>query len=371
MAFANELELQVAVHTNPGLILQGVPDIDPEFCTDSPQLISLGREVPLGSGPVDNLFVDVNAILTFVECKLYSNGDLKRNVYPQALNYASDLSIQLGNFDGQEFLKEFSTIVANARDGTFVNLEEVMEELSKDDIIEGKNKSEWRRQFPTRLERNVKKGLCRIVILCAPTSKNAFNYSAIRNLMQLMTFSESTGAGYDLILMDIRGAHANAARIVWRRHASLPQIPLVAQSVRDTAASIERVQKLENDFAEPVARGLNDLVDALSLKGVVASANSRGYALKHEETMKSIYVDLRIKKRGWEIVRHQIRDWEGHYGKVKSGDVSNWLGVECQLKRKSSSISAEMYEIMINPVPHDTEALVNAIENIAYQGIQN
>ena len=368
MACANELELQVAVHTNPGLILQGVPDIDPEFCRDSPKLVSLGRELPLGSGPVDNLFIDVNAILTFVECKLYSNGDLKRNVYPQALNYASDLSIQLGNFDGQEFLKEFSTIVANARDGTFVNLEEVMEELSKDDIIEGKNKSEWRRQFPTRLERNVKKGLCRIIILCAPALKNAFNYSAVRNLMQLMTFSESTGAAYDLILMDIRGAESNAARIVWRRHASLPQIPLVAQSVRDTAASIERIEKLESEFAEPVARGLNELIEALSLRGIVASANSRGYALKRLETMRSIYVDLRIKEQSWEIVRHQIRDKEEQHGIVKSGDVSNWLGVDCRCKQKPSSVSEGMYEIKIGPAALETESMVNAIEKIAHQG---
>ena len=367
MAFADEFDLQAAIHANPVLILQGIPDIDPEFCKDSPRLVSLGREVPLSSGPIDNLFVDVNGILTFVECKLYSNAGVKRNVYPQALNYASDLSAQLANFDGQEFVNEFSGVVAKAGEAAFANLKELMEELAKDDILERTDESEWRRQFPVRLERNVKQGLCRIIILCAPAPKQPFNYSAVRNLMQIMTFSESSSAGYDLILMDLRAAQDNAARIVWRRHASLPQIPLVAQSVRDTAAAIERAQSLESNFAEPVARRLDELVDQLALAGIVVSQNTRGYVLKREDTRKSTYVEIGIKEQGWEIVRYQIRAREEFYGKVKSGDTFEWLEVDCQIEQ-SSKVSNEMYKITIQPEFYDAHSLVNAIKRIAHKG---
>ena len=81
--FKTEDEMQELVHRNPGLILSGIPEIDPGLCSDTAGLVSLGREISLSSGPVDNLFIDVNAVLTFVECKRYCDSRLKREVYPQ------------------------------------------------------------------------------------------------------------------------------------------------------------------------------------------------------------------------------------------------------------------------------------------------
>lgn len=82
--FETEAELQQLVHDNPELILNGIPEINPAYCPDTPGLLlSLSREVPLSSGFVDNLFIDVNGIITLVECKRYSDSRIKREVYSQ------------------------------------------------------------------------------------------------------------------------------------------------------------------------------------------------------------------------------------------------------------------------------------------------
>jgi hypothetical protein len=101
--FSNEDSMQAAIHSRPDLVLSGIPEINPQFCPDAPGLLSLGREISLSSGPIDNLFIDVNAVLTFVECKRYSDNRIKREVYPQALNYASDLQNLLANYNREEF----------------------------------------------------------------------------------------------------------------------------------------------------------------------------------------------------------------------------------------------------------------------------
>ena len=64
--FDSESILQLLVHERPDVILSGIPEINPQFCPDTPAILSLGREIPLNSGPIDNLYIDTNAIITFV-----------------------------------------------------------------------------------------------------------------------------------------------------------------------------------------------------------------------------------------------------------------------------------------------------------------
>lgn len=67
--FKAESEMQELIHNEPDTILSGVPEINPQYCPDTPSIISLGREISLSSGFIDNLYIDSNAIITFVECK--------------------------------------------------------------------------------------------------------------------------------------------------------------------------------------------------------------------------------------------------------------------------------------------------------------
>ncbi len=54
-------------------------------------LISLGREIPTGAGPVDNAFVTARGELVIVEAKLWRNPEARRKVVAQALDYAAAL----------------------------------------------------------------------------------------------------------------------------------------------------------------------------------------------------------------------------------------------------------------------------------------
>lgn len=361
--------MQAAVHSRPELILAGIPEINPEFCPDAPKLLSLGREIPLFSGPVDNLFIDINAVLTFVECKRYSDGRLKREVYPQALNYASDLQNQLINYNNEHFQKAFGDLISCAQNGSYKTIEEMMEALSKDPILEAKNLSEWRRQFLERFEYNVKYGVCRVVLLCAPAPNNAFNYRAVRNLMQLMSFSERSSSRYDLLLMDFREEHDDfVSKIIWRRYSALPQIPLVAESIRDTSTGIDKMKERENSLPADLKILLDRLLEALSERGLIAVENTIGYAIKSEDSKKSIYTQIAIQEKSWIVVRHQIRPPEHLYEKLEAEEHIDVLdGMKSTIQCKDSSLEAgKLFEIQIKPVAYmDINRLAQVIVELA------
>lgn len=368
--FRTEEEMQGLVHDRPELVTSGIPEINPEFCPDTPQMVSLGREIPLASGPVDNLFVDTNAILTFVECKRYSDARIKREVYPQALNYASDLQAQLIHYDHEGFHEEFFKLVRAAQGNEFTNLASVIRSLSTDKVIDGKNTAEWQRQFPHRLERNIKNGICRVIILCAPAPNNAFAYRSIRNLMQLMAFSEQSGTKYDLMLMDLRELHGDyIAKIIWRRYAALPQIPLVAEYSRDTSAGIDAMKSREERLSSQAKETLNAILAELSTMGVMATENTHGYGLKWEKSKKSLYVQIQIQSGGLSVIRHQIRSGEELYSKLVSGNTPEALGeLNYKVERKASSSIGDgvMFEIVITPtLSRDVGSLATTISDIA------
>lgn len=183
--FKIEPDFSELIHKEPEIILSGIPEINPDLCPgDTPGiLLSLGREIKLDNGWIDNLYIDTNAVLTFVECKLYSNSGIKRDVYSQAMNYAADIRGMLAHYNDQEFLDRFAGIISTSLDPAFSSIDSVLEALSNDPVLGGKKKiQDWKRQFPKRLEQNIKNGICRIIIACAPVSQSYFASDNIMNL---------------------------------------------------------------------------------------------------------------------------------------------------------------------------------------------
>jgi hypothetical protein len=367
--FGTESEMQAVVHERPELILSGIPEINPQFCPDVPTLFSLGREVSLASGPIDNLYIDVNAVLTLVECKRYCDGRLKREVYPQAINYASDIQNALIHYNGEQFYQELMNIFSSAQGAPYESIEAILAALSTDPVLEGKNIDEWRRQFLERLEFNIKAGICRVVLLCAPAPNNAFNYRAVRNLMQLMSFSEHSSARYDLLLMDLREEYDHmSSRIIWRRHTSLPQIPLIAKSIRDSSAAIDRMKEQESRLSPEQQLNLQELLDRLSKEGFIAVENTSGYALKLEDSRKSIYTKIKISDSDWTVVRHQVRAPESLYDKIVQQDLPSALNnLSLSISEKTSSLGdGALFEIEFTPpLPFEATKVVDAIKALA------
>ncbi|MBY5920885.1 hypothetical protein [Ferrimonas balearica] len=350
--FQTEDEMQALVDGQPEVILSGIPEINPDYCPDASGLLSLGREIPLSSGSLDNLFIDVNAVLTLVECKRYSDARLKREVYPQAINYASDLKSQLIHYEGNAFCEAFGELLSGSKGAVWNDLDKVMDALSKDPVLEGKNLTEWRRQFVTRLEHNIKSGICRIVMLCAPAPDSAFNYRSVRNLMQLMSFSEAAASGYDIVLMDLREQRGMPiSRIMWRRHATLPLIPLIAELSRDTSASIGRMRGRMAGLPFQSKITLERLIDALSEHQLMVIENTFGYAIKSAASKRSIYTKIVIGEGEWRVIRHQIRNDESIYSRLDNGALPESVrGFATNVTRRESTLlNGQHFEIEVIP----------------------
>ncbi|MBA4385989.1 MAG: hypothetical protein C0410_14720 [Anaerolinea sp.] len=82
----SESWLQELIQSNPQIL--PVDDIEPVFWP----LVSIGREIPTRSGPIDNLFISESGYPVLVETKLWRNSEAKREVIAQALDYAGELS---------------------------------------------------------------------------------------------------------------------------------------------------------------------------------------------------------------------------------------------------------------------------------------
>lgn len=367
--FHSESAFQALVHDQPGILLSGVPDIDPDRCPDTPSLISLGREVSLASGPIDNLFIDINGILTFVECKRYGDYRLKREVYAQALNYAADLRNALFHYKGADFIREFFALVSKASAFPYRDFDALIADLAKDSLLENKRTSDWECQFVERLESNIRGSVCRIIIACAPSPENSFAHSEIRNLMDILGFTETSRKPYDLILMDVRSqADQYIARMIWRNHNPLPQIPLVAQSRRNKIAGIERMRKRLDKLPADSRKQLNALVAILQDTGLETRENSYGLAIYPIDSSKSTFTTINIKAGHWTVQRMEIRPWEPElFKKAGTGQFdTNPEGAKVAVTEKIGALGT-MYEAVVTPTPAaDLHAIAGLIHELKY-----
>ena len=78
--------LQELIRNNPSLL--PVAEIEPAFAP----LVSVGRELETGAGPIDNMFLSPQGYLTIVETKLWRNPEARREVVGQIIEYATRIS---------------------------------------------------------------------------------------------------------------------------------------------------------------------------------------------------------------------------------------------------------------------------------------
>ena len=73
-----------------------------------PELIPLGREVPVKAGAIDNLYITPGGLICLVETKLWRNYEAHRTVVAQVISYAKDLAGM--SFDAFKECVEKSTL---------------------------------------------------------------------------------------------------------------------------------------------------------------------------------------------------------------------------------------------------------------------
>ncbi len=215
------------------------------------------------------------------------------------------------------------------------------------------------------------------MILCAPAPNNAFAYGPIRNLMQLMSFGE-LGGQYDLVLMDLREVRGEpVSKIIWRRYTNLPQIPLVAESSRDTSRGIEAMKARVAGLGADDRQRLDALLAALADAGVMATEGPQGYDLKWQDTGKSLYVRLKVSDDGWHIVRHQVRSGDALYNPLNEYDDRDDIqpgplaGLGFDTERKTSTVGdGFLWNVTVDPNSDvGVDELVQRIQQLAYQPV--
>ena len=82
----DESWLQEVLRIHPDIL--PTAEIEPIFHP----LIPIGREVTVGTGSIDNLFISHRGYLVLVETKLWRNPEAKREVVAQAIDYGSSIS---------------------------------------------------------------------------------------------------------------------------------------------------------------------------------------------------------------------------------------------------------------------------------------
>lgn len=83
----DEKWLQALIHDHPAIL--PISDIEPGFG----DLIAAAREVPTGHGNIDNLYLTPSGDVVLVETKLWRNGQMRREVVAQALDYVAALTL--------------------------------------------------------------------------------------------------------------------------------------------------------------------------------------------------------------------------------------------------------------------------------------
>lgn len=156
--------IQTIVFNNPALLQLN------EIDTSCGRIAPLCRELSIGSGYIDDIFVDDNGILTIVECKLIRNHQATREVVGQILDYAKEI-VKLT-------YKQFESIVQKILK-TSKQLSDIVSEHITDLDSE---------LFEYNLSKNLKEGRMNLVIAGDRISRNVEELVSFLNSYSKMSF---------------------------------------------------------------------------------------------------------------------------------------------------------------------------------------
>ncbi|MCF6312019.1 MAG: hypothetical protein L3J39_06170 [Verrucomicrobiales bacterium] len=132
-------------------LVNDCPDLLPIDQIDSifGDLIPLCREMRTKVGPLDNLFINQDGMLTLVECKLWRNPEARRKVVAQILDYAQAFS--------QMTYEDLSSQVCKAAGGSAKSLYALVADSIEEDVSES--------VFHDRVVSNLQKGRFLLLIV--------------------------------------------------------------------------------------------------------------------------------------------------------------------------------------------------------------
>lgn len=195
----NERWVQELVHKAPSVL--PIIDTEPSFFP----VLSVCMELPLASGYLDNLLITPTGDIIAVECKLWRNGEARREVIAQIIDYAKDL--QALSFE------DFQDAIREARKEPKFNLHAFASEA----IDEGGRLEE--QKFVDTVSRNLRRGRFLLLIVGDGITENA------RGLTEFL--QQHAGLHFSLAMVEL-AVHEMPEGGKW---LVVPSVPLRTETI--------------------------------------------------------------------------------------------------------------------------------------------
>ena len=326
----DERALQNLLFAHPTLIPVG--DIEPLFAGLRP----LARELPIGSGFLDLIFMNEEGYLTLVETKLWRNPEARRTVVAQIIDYASHLSTW--TYD------ELRQAVLASRNNDAVTSSDPLVDLASDgddDMDE--------REFVDRMNRNLRLGRFVLLIVGDGIHEGVERMADFLNQTPQLQFTLGL-VEMGLYALDDKAQSADffvQPRIVARTrevtravveikttvhpdeiHVSVPSAPPAAQSGRTKLTESAFLEQLSKSSSPEVVRFAQWVLEQAPAHDLTITWGEGGPLLRYEDAETG----------------HRFT-----FGKLSRGGTlgdTYWLGGQC-LRR---GIDASIYQNYLDQV---------------------
>ena len=318
----DERALQNLLFAHPTLIPVG--DIEPLFAGLRP----LARELPIGSGFLDLIFMNEEGYLTLVETKLWRNPEARRTVVAQIIDYASHLSTW--TYD------ELRQAVLASRNHDAVTSSDPLVDLASDgddDMDE--------REFVDRMNRNLRLGRFVLLIVGDGIHEGVERMADFLNQTPQLQFTLGL-VEMGLYALDDKAQSADffvQPRIVARTrevtravveikttvqpdeiHVSVPSAPPAAQSGRTKLTESAFLEQLSESSSPEVVRFAQWVIEQAPAHDLTITWGEGGPLLRYEDAETG----------------HRFT-----FGKLSRGGTlgdTYWLGGACQRRGFDASI---------------------------------
>lgn len=291
----NEHWLQELLYNHPELL--PVEDFDDSFAPAIP----VGREVPTGSGPIDNLYVSPDGGITIVETKLWKNPEKHRTVVAQVIDYAKELAA----WDYDQLCEAILTSSRRREETEKAALEEKMSAALREAGLE-------LHEFQENVAASLHDGNFLLLIVGDRVSPNiALLTSSIQSapglaftirLVEMQLFQATPGEDWPLFVVpEVVGRTVEKTRGVVRvrYNQEQPKIEIEVESEDDDLNEVTRgldldlfLRQIPKDLSEPYREGVEEW------KGIGGNIHF---------TNKMMHFQMEFSGEQWRMVRCRKR----------------------------------------------------------------
>ncbi len=215
-------------------LVEGAPQLLP--LSGSPQLVVVGREVPLGGGYADLLAVERSGRMAVIEVKLAKNSEARRAVVAQVLTYAAFLhGMEVATLEHDVLGRELQRL-------GYASLADAVEATDQDGLFDSSD-------FGDALATNLSSGAFRLVLVLddAPTE-----------LVRLVGYLEAVGGNLVIDLVTVTAYDVEGTQVMVPQRVDPERVYSERRPPVSDARPIVPTTAGADDFLAGIARAPED-----------------------------------------------------------------------------------------------------------------